>query len=139
MKNNYNNTNTKNVFTSWLLGLMTFMLLLFSGSVNAQLFGTKNIPGDYATLAAAITDLNTQGVTSHGVVLNLIAGNPETAPVGGYIVGGTGSAVLTSSSAGAPVTIQGNGNTITASAALTAGNLNDGIFKLIGADFITID
>ncbi|MBL0202701.1 MAG: hypothetical protein IPP81_21845 [Chitinophagaceae bacterium] len=41
-----------------------FLLLLISASLctKAQLTGTKNIPGDYATLALAITDLNAQGV-----------------------------------------------------------------------------
>jgi hypothetical protein len=39
--------------------------------------------------------------------------------------------VLTSSSSTQTITIQGNGNTITASGALTVGALNDGIFKLI--------
>jgi hypothetical protein len=101
------------------------------------LVGTYNIPGDYATLNAAITDLNLRGVGG-AVTLNVIAGNPQTAPAGGYVVGGTGSLVLTSTSVGNTVTIQGNGNTITAPAAQTVGNLNDAIFKLIGADFITI-
>ena len=104
----------------------------------ATLSGTKNIPGDYPTLAAAITDLNAQGVGAGGVTLNLLAGNPETAPAGGYVIGGTGSLVLTTSSAANPIIIQGNANTITASAALTVGALNDAIFKLIGADWVTI-
>jgi hypothetical protein len=108
------------------------------------LTGTKNIPGDYADLAAAITDLNTQGVGAGGVTFNVIAGNPQTSPAnagttgGGYLIGGTGSLVLTTTSAANPVTIQGNGNTITAPATHIVGQLNDGIFKLIGADWITI-
>ena len=104
----------------------------FAGSGFAQLTGTKNIPGDYASLAAAITDLNTQGVGAGGVVLNLLSGNPQTAPSGGYSI-----TTLTGSNTN-PVTITGNGNTITASGAQVAGNLNDGIFKIIGADWITI-
>ena len=104
----------------------------------AQLSGTLNIPGDYPTLADAVTALNTQGVGAGGVTLNLLAGNPETAPAGGYVIGGTGSLVLTTTSSGNTVTIQGNGNTITASGALTVGALNDAIFKLIGADWITV-
>ena len=105
--------------------------VVMAAMANAQLSGTKNIPGDYANLAAAITDLNTVGVGAGGVTLNLIAGNPQTAPAGGYPVTATG--ILANQ-----IIIQGNGNIITASAALTVGNLNDAIFKLIGADYVTI-
>lgn len=121
------------------LSLIAFLIaIMFSGSAFAQLTGLKNIPGDYATLDAAITDLNAQGVGAGGVVLNLLSGNPETAPVGGYVIGGAGSLVLTSTSASSPVAITGNSNIITASGSLAAGTLNDGIFKLVGADYITI-
>src|SRR6478672_2680461 len=124
--------------TNTLLMALLFMMTTFSVSLKAQLTGTKNIPGDYATLAAAITDLNTQGVGAGGVTLNLLAGNPETAPSGGYVIGGTGSLVLTTTSLSSPVVIQGNGNTITASGAQASGALNDAIFKLVGADWVTI-
>ncbi|MCX6305637.1 MAG: T9SS type A sorting domain-containing protein [Bacteroidetes bacterium] len=119
--------------------LYTFIasLLIFSSGF-AQITGTKNIPGDYTTLASAISDLNTQGVGNGGVTLNLLAGNPQTAPAGGYVVGGTGSAVLTTSKELAQVTIQGNGNTITAYTPQATGSVNDAIFKIIGGDFITI-
>jgi len=101
------------------------------------LVGTYNIPGDYTDLAAAIADLNTQGVGG-AVTLNLVAGNPQTAPAGGYVIGGTGSLVLTTTNSTNTVTIQGNGNTITAPTPQTSGALTDAIFKLIGADWITI-
>ena len=110
-----------------------FLLLtvLFAASANAQLTGTKNIPGDYADLATAITDLNTQGVGAGGVTLNLLAGNPQTAPAGGYSITATGTVAN-------QITLQGNGNIITASGALVVGALNDAIFKLIGADHVTL-
>ena len=114
---------------------------LFLDKAYAQLTGTKNIPGDYPTLAAAITDLNTQGVGAGGVTLNLIAGNPQSVPAGGYVIGEVGSAILTgvnATSVTKQVIIQGNSNILTASGALIIGNLNDGIFKLVGADWITI-
>jgi hypothetical protein len=118
---------------STIMRKIYFLLLtvLFAAITNAQLTGTKNIPGDYATLDAAITDLNTQGVGAGGVILNLLAGNPQTAPAGGYAITATGTLAN-------PITIQGNGNTITASSALVAGNLNDAIFKIIGGDYITL-
>src|SRR6476660_8937313 len=52
---------------------------LFATDANAQLSGTKAIPGDYATIAAAITDLNTAGVGAGGVTFNIAAGYTETA------------------------------------------------------------
>ena len=113
------------------LALMALASVLLPGMLSAQLTGTRNIPGDYATLALAITDLNTQGVGAGGVTLNLLAGNPETAPVGGYQI--TASGTLAD-----PIIIQGNANVITA-ATQTAGSLNDAIFKILGGDFIAIN
>ena len=130
----FTNTTIKRSFSglNFVLATLVVFLSFFTGTVSAQLTGTKNIPGDYATLAAAITDLNTQGVGAGGVTINLLAGNPQSAPAGGYSL-----TTLTGTNAN-QITITGNGNTITASGALTAGNLNDAIFKLIGADWVTI-
>ena len=61
---------------------LTAALLLAPLARATPLSGTKNIPGDYATLDAAITGLNAAGVDTGGVTLNLLAGNPETAPAG---------------------------------------------------------
>ncbi len=119
--------------------MMLVAAFALAGISNAQLTGTKNIPGDYATLASAIADLNTQGVGAGGVVVNLVAGNPQTAPAGGYVIGGTGSLVLTTASNSNPISIVGNGNTITAPTPQATGALNDAIFKLIGADWTTIN
>src|SRR3954465_11015971 len=101
--------------------LLLLAVFLFTTASFSQLTGTKNIPGDYATLAAAITDLNLQGVGAGGVTLNLLAGNPQTATVGGYIIGDAGSLVLTTSSSSNPVIIKGNGNTVTAGLQVAAG------------------
>ena len=110
-----------------------FCLLVVGASPAwAQLAGTKNIPGDYPDLAAAVTDLNAQGVGAGGVTLNVLAGNPQSAPAGGY------SIATTTASAANPVTLNCNGNTLTASAALTAGALNDAIVKIIGTDSVTV-
>jgi hypothetical protein len=106
-------------------------VLILTGSVSAQLIGTKNIPGDYATLDLAIIDLNLQGVGPGGVTFNVLPGNPQAAPAGGYVITATGTAAN-------PIGFMGNGNTVTTSAALTVGNLNDGIFKIIGGDYIAI-
>jgi hypothetical protein len=113
-----------------------FLFMLLFVSTQAQLTGTRNIPGDYADLTAAIADLNLVGVGAGGVTLNVTAA--QIAPSGGYVIGGTGSLVLTTSSAASQITITGNGNTISAFAGQTAGNINDAVFKLIGADWVTI-
>lgn len=49
-------------------GLFLFLCLSFLNRSFSQLTGTKNIPGDYATLQAAITALNTSGVGAGGVI-----------------------------------------------------------------------
>jgi hypothetical protein len=128
-------------FHSPVFGLVRLTLLfsVLAICASAQLTGPKNVPGDYPDLATAIADLNTQGVGSGGVTFNLAAGNPQTAPAGGYVIGGTGSLVLTTASAANPIVFNGNGNQITASSAHTVGALNDGVFKLIGADWVTLD
>ena len=109
------------------------MAIVFSASTfKAQLTGVKNIPGDYTSLDIAIADLNTQGVGLGGVTINLISGNPQTAPAGGYAITATGTI-------GNPITIVGNANVITASSAQVAGTLSDAIFKIIGGDYIGIN
>ena len=99
-----------------LFTALLFLLALFSvSSAQAQLTGTRNIPGDYADLALAIADLNTQGVGAGGVTLNLVAGNPQTAPAGGYAI------TTLTGAAGSTITIQGNGNTVTAATPQASG------------------
>ena len=65
-----------------LLKLLSITLLLglflFPQDGFAQLTGTKTIPGDYATITAAVTDFNTQGVGSGGVTFNVAAGYTES-------------------------------------------------------------
>ncbi len=120
--------------------LVFLFMILFAIAANAQLTGTKTIPGNYASLALAITDLNTQGVGAGGVIINL--NQAETAPAGGYVIGGAGGAALltggASSSAARPVVINGNSNIVTAFNPQASGALNDAIIKLKGADWITI-
>lgn len=94
---------------------------------------TPNLAATYTSLANAITALS--GITSINgpVIITLDAGNPQTAPVGGYVIQFT--AVTTAAN---NITIAGNNNIITAFTPQTTGSINDAIFKLIGADYITI-
>ncbi|MDF3026907.1 MAG: hypothetical protein K0S23_1214 [Fluviicola sp.] len=111
------------------------LLILGSGSLFGQVSGIKTIPTDYATIAAFVTDINANGIGAGGVTLNVPSGHTETAPAGGFTITATGTAAN-------PIVIQGTGGApfpiITASAALTAGNLNDGIIRLSGSDYVTI-
>lgn len=111
------------------------MLAVWAVPANAQLTGTRNVPGDYPTLEAALTDLNTVGVGPGGVTINLVAGNPQTAPAGGYVV----NLAASNATAANPITLVGNGNTVTAPTTHVVGALNDAIFKIIGEDHVTID
>jgi type IX secretion system substrate protein/Ig-like domain-containing protein len=111
--------------------LFGLLMMFFSSQVAFSQVTTNSGSGlapAYASLDAAITALNGATITSPVVIT--LTGN-ETAPAGGYAITAQGSLANT-------ILIQGSASTITASAALTAGNLNDGIFKLIGADYVTI-
>jgi hypothetical protein len=116
--------------------LMAFMLLL-STTVFGQLTGTKTIPGDYATLTAAIADLNTQGVGSGGVTFNVAAGYTETitAPLSITATGTLANPILfQKSGAGANPLI-----TAFVGTATPASAVQDGIWNLVGSDYVTID
>jgi hypothetical protein len=110
--------------------------MLCIGAVSrAQLTGTITVPSTtYPDLASVITALNTQGVGSGGAIVNLTASNPQTAPAGGYKLG---SATLNASlTATTPLVINGNGNTVTGP---TGTGTNDGIFWLLGTDYVTVN
>lgn len=95
---------------------------------------TPNLAATYTSLANAITALNAITAISGPVTITLNAGNPQTAPVGGYAI----QFATISNTAASPITFEGSGNTITAFTPQVSGQLYDGIFKLIGADYITI-
>ncbi|HET9503676.1 MAG TPA: T9SS type A sorting domain-containing protein [Hymenobacter sp.] len=111
-------------------------LLLGSLSAQAQLSGSKAIPGSgstgYATLAAAVADLNAQGVGSGGVTFNIAAGYTETAD--NLLITATGTAAN-------PVVFQKSGagaNPTLTAAAGTSATL-DAIIGLQGSDYVTFD
>jgi hypothetical protein len=118
--------------------LFAFLFFCLSvGSLSAQLSGIKTIPGDYATVAAAVTDLNAQGVGAGGVTFNIAAGHTET------LTGRIG--LIVSGSVANPIVFQKSG--MGANPLLTAytgANLptsaeRDGMFSLAGSDWVTID
>ena len=112
-------------------------LTLFASSASAQLSGTKNIPGDYVTIFAAVTDLNAQGVGAGGVTFNVAAGYTE-ALLSRINLTATGTAanpiVFQKSGAGANPLITAYVGTSTPGSATP-----DGMWALQGSDYVTID
>lgn len=120
----------KKIFSS----LSVFLLFMFSTlSANAQLTGTKNIPGDYSTVIAAINDLNAQGVGAGGVTFQVAANYTETFSSIG--------AINVSGSAANPIifTKTGVGNNPLITAPTGGGGGTDGIIILEGADYVTFN
>lgn len=120
--------------------LLFTISVLFSAWVQAQLSGTKTIPGDYATLVAAVTDLNAQGVGSGGVTFNVTSGYTETitAPL---LITATGTSanpiVFQKSGAGSnPVITRTDAGTLTTS---TLGGQGDAVILVQGADYLSFD
>ena len=115
----------------WLA--VTLLALMSATTARAQLTGTKTIPADYATVAAAITALNAQGVGAGGVTFLVPATYTETfaAPTAGAITASGTSAnpiVFQKSGTGAnPVITAGVGTSIT----------TDAIISLAGSDYVT--
>ncbi len=112
------------------------MALIVTQMTFGQLSGTKSIPGDFATIEAAITALNTLGVGSGGVTFNVEAGYAETftSLTGGRIT-------TTTSSASNQIIFQktGTGNNPLVTAPLNGTGTADMIFCIAGTDYITFD
>jgi len=117
--------------------LLIGSVMMLAGTIKSQISGTFNVPGTYATIEAAITDINTQGI-SGPVTINVAAGHTETASAV-YTLTTTGTAanqiIFQKNGAGAnPIITAYSGGTGTPGTAV-----QDGIWALIGTDYITID
>ncbi len=91
--------------------------------------GGSGLAANYPSLGAAITALNAATINSPVVITATSV--TETAPAGGYVITAQGTLVNT-------IEIVSSASEITASAAQVAGSLTDGVFKLVGADYVTI-
>ena len=124
------------------------MCCLFVNTVNAQIGvtvtnntnTTPNLATSYTSLANALVDLNAVNAMSGPITLTLAAGN-ETTPATGLLLGSaTLNPVLNSTNT---VTIIGAGATTVLNAGVgtaTPGSaVADGILKLVGVDYVTID
>ena len=120
--------------------LQTLAFVLVSVSLSAQYSGTISVPNaTYSNLSVLVDSLNAYGLNG-ALTVNVTAA--QTAPTGGYVLGNTGSALLTTLSATNTLTLNGGGNSITAFTGTRTGSAstgqNDAIFSLVGVDFVTI-
>lgn len=117
------------------ISILVMALLLSAVSFAQPLTGVKTIPGDYPTIAAAITALNTSGVGPGGVTFNVNAGHNEAFPTAT-----SGRITTATSSASNPVVFQksGAGNNPSIRAAAGTGTM-DAIIVFNGTDYVTFD
>lgn len=128
------------------LAAIIALIALTSQTTFSQISGTKTIPGDYATISAAITALNAGGVGAGGVTFNIAAGHVETMSAANYTI----NTLINQPSASNPVIFQKSGaganpklqttaaglGTITVS---SFGSNGDAFIKLNGTDYVTFD
>ena len=111
-------------------------------TVQSPLVGTKTIPGDFASIQAAVAVLNSRGTGTTGITFNVAAGYTETfTNAGGGLINFTCSPSWYSSATN-PVVFRkwgaGANPLITAFTPGTSLTL-DGIIKIAGGDYITFD
>ncbi|MES2559833.1 MAG: T9SS type A sorting domain-containing protein [Bacteroidota bacterium] len=118
------------------LSTILFALLCFSSLSYGQLSGIKTVGGvspDYATISAAVTALNVNGVAFGGVTFNIVAGHTETA----------NNLTITTTTGADTSTIVFQKSGIGANPLITAApgtsTTVDGIIKIAGTDYITFD
>ncbi len=120
-----------------LLIICSLMIVSLS-AIKAQLSGSYSVPGTYTSIAAIINDLNAQGI-SGPVTINIAAGYTELAPAGGYTLTATGTAanpiIFQKSGAGSNPLI----TAFSGGVGLPNTTSQDGIWRFIGSDYITID
>ena len=133
----------------YLFVTMAFVTGLFVQTANADIgvtvtnynTTTPNLLSSYASLASALTALNGLSGMAGPVTFSLAAGTSETTPPTGLTIGSASlNAVLSSINT---VTIIKASGTVTLNAGVgtaTPGSAApDGILKIVGADYITID
>ena len=113
------------------------IMLCLSLVTNAQLTGVKTIPGDYASLTAAVTALNAQGVGAGGITFNIAAGYTETLSAG-LNVTATGTVAN-------PIVFQKNGaganpqiTSFTGTNLASSTTNIDIMWAFVGSDYVTI-
>jgi len=129
----------KNILASLKL-IVIISLLCFRSIVCGQISGTKYIPGDYASITSAVAAVNSSGVGAGGITFNVAADYTETIT---SIISLTATGTVAN-----PVVFQKDPSTSGANPLITAYTtgvgtpataIQDGIWRLVGSDYITID
>lgn len=129
--------------TNWIqhvkMLLMLGCLAFFANAIKAQpLSGSYTIPGSYASIQAAVTALNTNGVGTGGATFDVAAGYTETLTAT-IALTATGTIanpiVFQKSGVGANPLITAYVGTLLASSTTSV----DGMWSFTGSDFVTID
>lgn len=155
MNNNYDSWYSSSGATcikAWRkrVALLLFFVMFGVFGVNAQISvtvtnptnTTPNLSASYTSLASALTAVNAVTAMSGPITLTCTSGTSETAPVKGFVLGSaTLNPVLSASNT---ITINKSGAgavTINAGVGTAAGPAAspDGMFYLLGADYVTID
>jgi len=109
--------------------LFSINLLWFASFGQVTTNQGSGLAATYPSLADAITAVNAATISSP-VEITLTAN--ETAPSTGYVITASGTATNT-------IIINGGGKSVTAGTGYTAGSFTNAIFKLLGADWVTIE
>lgn len=102
--------------------------------------GTKTIPGDFATIAAAVSALNSGTIATGGVTFNVSAGHTETSTAAIILTatGRSGSAITfrKSGTGNNPLVTRTDAGSVNTT---TVGNHGDGVIIIEGSDYVTFD
>lgn len=118
-----------------LFTLLAFVIITVHLSAQ-PLTGIKSIPGDYATIQAAITALNTNGVGTGGVTFNVASGHTET------LANMTAGTITATGTASNPVIFQKSGagaNPVVTAAVISTATAYDAVIVLAGSDYFTFN
>jgi subtilisin-like proprotein convertase family protein len=124
--------------SGWKHILLSLGFIACAAAAEAQVTGAKTIGVDYTTLAAAITDLNSNGI-SGAVTINVPATYTEIAPSGGYLLGSNTLNASVSATNTLTIKKSGAGVNPVLTAPVGTSTTVDGIFIIRGTDYTTID
>jgi trimeric autotransporter adhesin len=116
-------------------------ILNFGVDVEPAFNGSYSIPGSmFPTISSAISalNLNTCGM-SGPVIFNVAAGYTETAPSGGFVLGSATLNASTSSTNKIIFQKSGSGSNPLVTAPVGTSTTTDGIWKIQGTDYVTIN